>query len=120
MQDQLPFITWCEEFIIGEHSLTKKILTYLKFLNLIYISITLPYYIGFNMKITGGVLIAEVVSHFISLFCFLMVFRTPVVKDSGELTLDLNHVLINYRKNGLYLDLLSILPINLIIPFFIN
>lgn len=58
-------------------------------INRIYISLAVPFFIGFNVTIQGSILVCEIVSHAISLIVFLLEFRTPVVKDSGELTLDL-------------------------------
>jgi hypothetical protein len=84
------YFVCCEEYAVEETSTIKKILTYAKFFNLIYISIATPFFIAFTTKRMGGtVLILEAISHIVSLICFLAVFRTPVVKESGESTLDL-------------------------------
>lgn len=118
--DDPPFIKWCEEFIILEHSILRKIIIYVMFFNRLYVALAVPFFIGFNVRIQGIVLITEFTSHIISFIGFLLEFRTPVVKESGELTLEFNLVYNNYLKNGMVLDVLAFQPFNLILPFFFN
>ena len=109
----------CEEYAVEETGLIKKYLMYAKFFNLIYISIATPFFIAFTTKRMGGaVLILEVISHSISLICFLAMFSTPVVKESVESTLDLKYIIKTYMKNGMILDIISFLPINIVLPFY--
>lgn len=118
--EQQPFIVCCEELVIVESSWQRKFIIYIMLLNRVYIAFSVPFYIGFNISIQRGILISEIVSHTISLFVFLIEFRTPVVKDSGEMTLELKYVYRNYLKRGFILDILAFQPINLILPFLIN
>ncbi len=90
------------------------------FINRIYVSIMLPFYIGFNIDLQSTSLIIDCISHGWSLVCFLLQFRTPVVKETGELTLEFKLVLRNYIKNGMVLDILAFQPFNLIIPYFVD
>lgn len=70
-------------------------------------AIALPFYIGFDIRIKGEVLGMEIFSHCISFIVFVLEFRTPVVKESGELTLEFDSVVRNYIKNGMFLDVLA-------------
>lgn len=83
-----PFCVCCEELIILEHSVFRKIIIYLLFLNRIYVALAVPFIIGFNLKTEGSLLIAEIVSYTISFVVLLLGFRTPAVMESGELTLN--------------------------------
>lgn len=108
-------------FYIEEHSNLKKFMVYLMLFNKIYIALVTPFLIGFNIEMRGAVLVTEIISHVISLVCFLLAFRKPVSKESGELTLDFKDVFKHYRKNGFWLDLIAFLPFNLILPcYFTN
>jgi hypothetical protein len=49
------------------------------FFNRLYISLAIPFYIGFVVDMEGGVLIAEIISHSWSVAMFLLQFRVPVV-----------------------------------------
>ena len=115
-----PFIMCCEEFMIFEQSYTKKFLTYLMFCNRIYVALAVPFYIAFNVLYTRNVLVAEVISHCISFCGFVLTFRTPVVNESGELTLDFHKVYKNYVKNGMFFDIIAFQPFNLILPLVFN
>jgi hypothetical protein len=77
------------------------------FANRIYVALAVPFFIGFNVKLKGGILFTEIISHLISFIMFVLEFRTPVVKESGELTLEFDFVVRNYIKNGMVLDILS-------------
>lgn len=70
-------------------------------------ALALPFYIGFDVDIAGWVLFFEIFSHCISFMVFVLEFRRPVVKESGELTLEFNLVMKNYIKNGMYLDIFA-------------
>lgn len=101
------FIECCEEFVILEHTILRRIIKYIMFANRIYVALAVPFFIGFNVKLQGGILFTEIISHFLSFVMFLLEFRTPVVKESGELTLEFNFVVRNYIKNGMVLDILA-------------
>jgi hypothetical protein len=84
----------CEEYALEERSTLRKILTYAKFFNLIYICIATPFFIAFTTdKMKGAVLYLEIISHAISFICFLAVFRTPVVKETGDSSLELQLII---------------------------
>jgi hypothetical protein len=65
------------------------------------------------------VLIIEILSHIVALMTFLVEFRKPVMKESGEQTLDIKRVYRNYKKNGMIFDVIAFLPTNLL-GLFIN
>jgi hypothetical protein len=83
---------------------------YAAFINRIYIAFTTPVYIGFDLRLTGWVLILEVFSHLIAFVNCLLEFRKPVMMESGEQTLAFKYVYRNYKKNGLVFDIISFLP----------
>jgi hypothetical protein len=114
------FIMCCEELVILETSNTRKFLVLTMFLNRIYVSLMLPFYIGFNIVLHNYALGIDCLSHGWSLVCFLLQFRTPVVKESGELTLEFKLVYQNYMKNGMLFDILAFQPFNLIIPWYVD
>ena len=64
----------------------------------------------------GAVLIVEIISHFWSVVVFILQFRMPVLNKVGELTIQFEYVKSHYMKNGMMLDILSLLPFNLILP----
>jgi hypothetical protein len=101
------FVECCEEFVIYEHSILRRMIKYIMFINRIYVALAVPFFIGFNVRIRGGILFTEIFSHCISFITFILEFRTPVVKDSGELTLEFDFVVRNYIKNGMVLDILA-------------
>lgn len=101
------FVECCEEFVIFEHSYFRRVIKYVMFINRIYVALAVPFFIGFNVKIRGGILVTEIFSHCISFIMFILEFRTPVVKESGELTLEFDFVVRNYIKNGMVLDILA-------------
>lgn len=118
--EKQQFIVCCEELVILENSWKRKLIIYIMLINRIYIALAVPFYVGFNIQTVGGILISEIISHAISLIVFFLEFRTPVVKDSGELTLKLKYVYRSYLKRGFILDILAFQPFNLILPFLIN
>lgn len=115
-----PFISCCEEFIIYETSVTRNIIVYTTFFNIMYNSLFVPFIIGFDIKVTGVWFYIECITHFISFAAFVLQFKTPVVLESGEYSLQLSVVFQNYLKNGFWLDLLAFLPFNLVLPFYFD
>lgn len=65
--------------MILENTRLHRFVTYTMFFNRLYISLAIPFYIGFVVNMEGGVLIAEIISHSWSVAMFLLQFRVPVV-----------------------------------------
>jgi len=65
------------------------------------------------VPIRGNLILIEVISLIYSIFIVVANFRTPVMVK-GEATLKIKQVLKYQWQNGLLLDLLGILPFNLI------
>ena len=85
-----------------------------QFVNLLYIALIIPFTIGFNVKMTLPWALVEILSILIQLFVIVMNIRTPVMVKGGA-TLNFCSVIKYYRRNGLYIDLFAILPLNLIL-----
>jgi hypothetical protein len=97
----------------------KIFLQYLHLFNLIYTSMALPFYIGFNVRIRGPVLFVEIISSFISLMIFLLNFRTPYI-ENGEKSVEFYKVAGIYLKNGMVVDFFGMLPLNIILDFLVD
>ena len=91
----------------------RKILDFINFMNLMYIAIAIPLQIAFfaNLQIN---LILEIISVLICLFIIFVNLRTPIIYK-GEYTLSLVLVIKNYYHNDLILDIITALPLNLIL-----
>jgi hypothetical protein len=46
-----PFIECCEEFVIYENSILRKIIIYVMFFNRLYVALAVPFLIGFNVRV---------------------------------------------------------------------
>lgn len=90
-------------------------LKYLQLFNLIYIALSCPFYIAFNIHATGIVLWLEILSHIVSLAIFVLNFRTPVVEELGGKSLNILKIAKRYFKNGLVIDFFGMLPLNIIL-----
>ena len=62
-------------------------------------------------------MILEVISHLVSGFVIWSNFRTPLVDEKGEYSLDLEKVFKKYLKNGLIIDFFGMLPLNIVLSF---
>lgn len=51
----------------------------------------------------------------VSLSIFLLNFRTPVVEELGEKSLDIWKITKRYLRNGLVIDFFGMLPLNIIL-----
>jgi multisubunit Na+/H+ antiporter MnhC subunit len=87
----------------------------LQLFNLIYIALSCPFYIAFNIQATGIVLAVEILSHAISLAVLLLNFRTPVVEELGEKSLNIWKITKRYFRNGLVIDFFGMLPLNIVL-----
>lgn len=79
---------------------------------MIYIAITLPLEIAFLSR-NHFTLTLDMLSILFQAFYILVILRTPVMV-SGFYTLSFKHVLRNYFHNGLLIDLMGVLPLNVI------
>jgi hypothetical protein len=70
-----------------------------------------PFSVALNVKMGPGLLTAEVISLLVSLFTILAKLRTPVVVE-GRTTLELKHVVHNYIREGIMVDLFGLIPFN--------
>ena len=104
-----------EDVYFEEHSRSKEVVRHIQFVNIIYIAITCPLFIGFNIRAEGVVLMMEVVSHLISLLVIISNFRTPVVDEQGKKSIDFDKVFDHYLKNGLIIDIFGMVPLNIIL-----
>lgn len=84
-------------------------------MNLLYIAVTCPLYIGFNIEAAGLTLVLEVISHLVSGFVIWSNFRTPLVDEKGEKSVDLEKLFKHYLKNGLVVDVFGMLPLNIVL-----
>lgn len=87
-------------------------------LNLIYIALILPFSVAFYEKVNGNTtfLVFEALSIAIQLMIIIVTFRTPVTYF-GEHTLDFVQVFKIYARHGLILDVLGLLPLNLVFGY---
>jgi hypothetical protein len=97
----------------------KRALRYIHFINLIYTSFALPFYVAYNIRIRGVVLCIELVSSLISLIIFFLNFRTPYI-ENGEKTINFFKIAREYLKNGLIVDFFGMLPLNIVLDFLID
>lgn len=86
----------------------------IQILNLLYIAVSTPVIIGFGLKYTSSLTLMEVVSLLLSAMWIVVNFRTQALVK-GNYSLKFHIILKNYMNNNLYLDLLGILPFNLLI-----
>lgn len=57
---------------------------------------------------------AEILSSVISFFVFFLNFRTPYI-ENGQTSTDFWKIFKNYYKNGMVVDFIGILPLNIIL-----
>lgn len=95
----------------------KRFLTFLIFIDRLYIAFACPIYIAFDVKLKTGVLIIEMISHLVSFVHFLLEFRTPVLMENGKLTLEFKYVFRSYWRRGMIYTIFAFLPFNLILPW---
>ena len=111
IQDRAP--AWLRCFYIQMNSNARYLIDFISFINLMYIGMVIPLQIGFNLEMVGATFGSELISILISVFILVTNFRTPVMVK-GEATLKFTQVLKYQWQNGLILDILGILPFNLI------
>ena len=104
--------SWLSKFKFEKNSSYKKIFNLIHLINLLYISISIPLVIGFNIPMEAGLITLEVISIIISCITVLVNLRSSVPFRGGS-TFNFKDVLSYYYHNGLVFDLIGIWPLNL-------
>lgn len=97
----------------SKNSNTRRLIDLVHMLNLLYIAISIPLIICFDITMQSYTIVFEIVSLSISACIIFINIRTPVIHRGGT-TLSFKSVLIYYYHNGLVLDLVALWPMNLI------
>lgn len=98
----------------NKNSTNRRIIDLVNLLNLLYIAISIPLFIAFNIKMEWYLILLELLSLCISGGVIFINIRTPVIMRGGT-TLEFKKVMIYYYHNGLILDIIALWPFNLIL-----
>ena len=104
----------CSKLSFSKNSNWRRLIDFINLLNLLYIAVSIPLLISFDIKMVSYLIFLEICSLLISLGIVLINLRTPVVMRGGS-TLNLKVILGYYYHNGLILDLVSLWPLNLVL-----
>ena len=104
--------SWFSKFKFDSYSKIKRIIDIIHLLNLLYIALSIPFLVGFYIKMDAGLITLELISLIISFCIILLNFRASVPYRGGS-TLKFKAVLSYYFHNGLILDLFGLWPLNL-------
>lgn len=102
------------KFQFKKNSGGRRIIDFINLINLLYIAISIPLYIAFEIKMGWVLSFVEVISLIISALNVLINIRTPVILRGGA-TLEFKKVISYYYNNGLILDVIALWPLNLIL-----
>jgi hypothetical protein len=73
-----------------------------------------PFEVCFDVEMSPELITAEVISILVQSLYMAMILRTPVMVN-GKPTVHLRQVLHNYMYEGLFIDAIGLLPLNLIL-----
>ena len=102
------------DFSFEQSSKSRRAVEALQLINLLYIGVAEPMYVGFLIPIEGVPLMLDGISLALSLLVIFLNFRTPILVKN-EMTLRIDLIAKNYWHNGLLFDICGIIPLNMIL-----
>jgi hyperpolarization activated cyclic nucleotide-gated potassium channel 2 len=102
----------CSKIRFDTNSNFRRIIDFVHLLNLLYIAVSIPLLISFDIKMESYLVLLELISLILSAFFIFVNIRTPVHLRGGT-TLKIKVVIQHYYNNGLILDLFALWPLNL-------
>jgi hypothetical protein len=101
------------KFYFDKNSNLRRFIDFIHLINLLYIAVSIPMLISFDITMSWFLILWELLSLLFSLVVILINLRTPVTMRGG-ITLNLKVVISYYYHNGLLLDLIALWPLNLV------
>ena len=106
--------SWFSRIQFSKYSNILRTFDILHIINMFYIIISIPLWVGFQIKMEFSLIAIEIISIFISLITIVINLRVQVIRRSGP-TVDFKEVISYYYSNGLILDLFGLWPLNLVL-----
>lgn len=103
----------CSKLYFHKNTSKRRFIDFIHLLNLLYIAVSIPLLISFDIRMEWYLILGEIFSLFLSLLFIIINIRTPVHLRGGT-TLSLKVVIQYYYHNGLLLDLVALWPLNLL------
>jgi membrane-associated HD superfamily phosphohydrolase len=97
----------CSKLFFHKNTSKRRCIDFINLLNLLYIAVSIPLLISFDIKMEWYLIFVEAFSLFLSLMFIIINIRTPVHLRGGT-TLNLRVVITYYYHNGLLLDLIAL------------
>ena len=112
--DEIGNENCCSKFQFKKNSNGRRVVDLINLLNLLYIAISIPLYIAFDIKMEWYLVLLELFSLILSASIIVINIRTPVIMRGGT-TLEFRKVITYYYHNDLILDIIALWPLNLIL-----
>ncbi|CAI2367548.1 unnamed protein product [Moneuplotes crassus] len=103
-----------EKFKFDKNSTLGRIIDFLNLINLLYVAVSIPLLISFDIKMSWYTALLEILSLLFTLIIIFLNFRNPVHLRGGK-TLKFKIVLSYYYNNGLILDLFALWPLSFVL-----
>lgn len=103
-----------DKFTFDKNSTLGRIIDFLNLINLLYIAVSIPLLISFDIKMDWYTALLECISLIFTAMIIFLNFRNPVHLRGGK-TLKFKVVLKYYYNNGLILDIFALWPLSFVL-----